>query len=415
MRIFFFWLFGLVMLLVAICSGLAFFYDQGWPPALDEKISVSTFLERHWSDPLPPQGPVPDGFSDLEASLAPKDCGSCHPRQFEDWRTSKHARAMGLGISWQLPLLGQQEGNRCLRCHAPLAEQKALTAQRLGWSNAPDSTPPPHIPADLDLQGLVCAACHMRGQRLYGPPARAEVEQESPVHGGFQAHSAFEQSRFCAHCHQFPDDGPRVNGKLLEDTYAQWLASDAARQNTQCQDCHMPDRRHLWRGIHDPEMVRRALEVDLALMTDDEGRRRLELNLRNVGAGHQVPTYLVPKLVVEVELERRDAPPLLLAKRRVGWYVETDLKTERFDTRIPPGESRLLVFPLTLQDLPSDAGLVVRLEVQPREHYERMFLQVLADPNLSEQNARSVKAALAEARAAHYRLLTKRVPIPNGR
>ena len=36
-------------------------------------------------------------------------------------------------------------------------------------------------------------------------------------------------------------------------------ASRHAREGRACQACHMPERRHLWRGIHDPEMVKRAL------------------------------------------------------------------------------------------------------------------------------------------------------------
>ena len=376
-----------------------------------QETGIDRFLLRHWSDPIPPQGAVPNGFNELEASLAPQDCGSCHPHQWEDWQGSKHARAMGIGILWQLPLLGQQEGNRCLRCHAPLAEQKALTARRIGWPNAPDALPPNNIPGDLDLQGLVCAACHAREYVVYGPTARTEVDQEAQVHGGFQAHLAFEDSRFCAHCHQFPEDGPRVNGKLLEDTYAQWLAGPAAEQGTQCQGCHMPERRHLWRGIHDPEMVRRALAVEMQLTTDAEGGRQLEVTLRNVGAGHLVPTYTVPKLVVELILQREGAAPRQIGRQLVGWYVETDLKTERYDTRIPPGQQQVLLFPLDPQEVPGDAVLEMNLDVYPREHYERMFRQVLADPALKKDQAVSVRAALDEAIGARYRLLTQRLSL----
>ena len=94
----------------------------------------------------------------------------------------------------------------------------------------------------------MCAGTSASGRRRGG-----EVAEDGP-HGGFTVSKAFEDSRFCAHCHQFPDDGPRIAGKLQEDTYQQWLASDYARQDAgkqTCQSCHMPDRKHLWRGIHD--------------------------------------------------------------------------------------------------------------------------------------------------------------------
>ena len=68
----------------------------------------------------------------------------------------------------------------------------------------------------------------------------------------------------------------------------------------------------------------------------------------------------------------------------------------------------MLTFPLDKQDAPDAAELLVNVEVWPREHYERMFRQVLGDPNLTEESAQSVKAALEEAVAARYRLFSRR-------
>src|SRR5437868_4839067 len=66
------------------------------PPAVED------FVARHWRAPLAPQGPAPARFSPIEASLAPEACGTCHPAQLADWRTSVHARAMGPGVAGQL-------------------------------------------------------------------------------------------------------------------------------------------------------------------------------------------------------------------------------------------------------------------------------------------------------------------------
>ena len=65
--------------------------------------------------------------------------------------------------------------------------------------------------------------------------------------------SRLSQVRILQSCHQFTPDGFALNGKLLETTYNEWKASRFAREGVQCQDCHMPDRRHRWRGIHDPD------------------------------------------------------------------------------------------------------------------------------------------------------------------
>ncbi len=64
----------------------------------------------------------------------------------------------------------------------------------------------------------------------------------------------FWKSDFCAVCHQFSPD-QAINGKLLENTVEGWRQSPQAAAGQTCQSCHMPSRRHLWRGIHDPDMV----------------------------------------------------------------------------------------------------------------------------------------------------------------
>jgi len=67
----------------------------------------------------------------------------------------------------------------------------------------------------------------------------------------------------------------------------------------------MPDRRHLWRGIHDPEMVRSGVAITLATdrqhyRPDDEVRARLAVG--NTGVGHHFPTYVTPRVVVRMAL-----------------------------------------------------------------------------------------------------------------
>lgn len=393
------------------------------------------FLTRHWVDPLPPQGAPPTSFSALEASLSPDSCGQCHAEQFKAWRTSLHSKAVGAGLLWQLMLMNQDQGNRCLRCHAPLAEQKALLALELGWPNAPKQAPPEYVSADLAHRGLVCAACHIREHRRYGPPARGRVvsggvaadgahvasatSAPSPdgtdrstnnpyaPHGGFTIAPAFQDSRFCAHCHQFPDDGPRIAGKLQEDTYQQWLASAYAQEGPgkrTCQGCHMPDRQHVWRGIHDPKMTRSALDIELQLIDLGEGRHEARGTLRNSGAGHHFPTYMVPK--VEVQFVRIDARggAQLLASHIIGWQVDTGITREIADTRLAAGETR--EYRQTVQAPASgDWRVEMILRVAPAEHYERIYSDSLTRVSQFPAAVEPVlRRALREARATRYEL-----------
>ncbi len=185
--------------------------------SLERAQVLGPFLAPHWKLPVPPQGPPPRGWSPLEGSLAPQDCGACHPVQYEQWRTSLHAGAYSPGFSGQLiegSLAVPAEVRQCQTCHAPLAEQQPYDAKE--GRNAG------HEPA-LREQGIVCAACHVRAHQHLGPSRRPELPptQSALPHGGFEARPEFTESRFCAECHQFFDD-PGVNGKPIHNTYAEW-------------------------------------------------------------------------------------------------------------------------------------------------------------------------------------------------
>jgi hypothetical protein len=369
--------------------------------------SVENFLDKHWAEPMPPQGSPPASFSPLEASLNPESCGQCHTEQYAAWRTTLHSKAMGPGLRWQLMLMDQNQGNRCLRCHAPLAEQKALLALEHRWPNTPNTPPPDFVPADLGHRGLVCAACHVRGHQRFGPPPRGQKVEGGP-HGGFTVSEAFEDSRFCAHCHQFPDDGPRIAGKLLEDTYQQWLASDYAKDGPgkqTCQSCHMPDRKHLWRGIHDPEMTRRAVEVTFELNDQGDGSYEALARVRNSGAGHHFPTYMVPKVELLFYQHDADGSVQELGRHVIGWQVDTQITREIADTRIPAGETREFRQPYIS---PGAAGWRVELvmRVLPGEHYERIYRDSLSRAGqLPAAAVPLLRQALEEVESAYYELL----------
>lgn len=371
-------------------------------PGVPRPESVEAFLARHWQVPLPAQGQPPTAYSTAEASLAPEACGACHPARLEEWRSALHGHTMGAGIRWQFELLGPEESNRCLRCHAPLAEQKALLARAMAWPNAPRTPPPSYVPENLANAGLTCAGCHVRGHTRYGPP-RAGPPPEATAHGGFIAAPAFRDSRFCAHCHQFSEDGPRLAGKLREDTYAQWLASPYARTHA-CQDCHMPEKKHLWRGIHDAEMLRRALALELRIRPVSGGTYRAEFVARNQGAGHHLPTYMVPKIDLVLTLHRPDGQTTELARDVIGWRADVAMTREEYDTRLAAGASRAYAHEFKV---PAGKGwhVELRADVAPREHYERMFRDSLSHLRLSKASAAQLRTAIAEAAATRYTAL----------
>ena len=373
------------------------------------------FLDRHWRGPLPPQGLPPERFSPIEGSLAPVDCGACHPTQFADWRASLHAASMGPGIAGQLVEMMRDDpaaARSCLTCHAPLAEQAVQVPSGGGFA------PNPVYDAGLRPQGLVCAGCHVRGHERFGPPRRDGTSPSAATrtalpHNGFTPASAFLRSEFCASCHQFTPNGFRVNGKLLENTFEEWRASAAARRGQQCQDCHMPDRRHLWRGIHDPEMVKSGLRIDLAV---ERARYRPGEPLRatvtvaNTGVGHYFPTYVTPRVLVRAELidqNTGDPVPRSVEERAIGRDVPVDLSREIADTRIAPGRRFALRYSRRLER----AGLSLRVTITvfPDHFYTRFFEALLAGGAGAGQA--QIQEALEASRRSSFVIFSRDVPL----
>src|SRR5690606_28924416 len=98
-----------------------------------------------------------------------------------------------------------------------------------------------------------------------------------------------------------------------------------------------------WRGIHDPEMVRSALTTGLTLESTSQGRLQVRAEIRNSGAGHYFPTYLVPRVWLRLVLLDPDGKDrTLLMEQVVARDVDVWLKEERSDTRMAPDETRVL-------------------------------------------------------------------------
>jgi hypothetical protein len=401
---------GLVLLLGPAGSrALGDGADRREPSPADEQ-----FLERHWRMPIPPQGSVPSSFSPVERSLAPKDCGTCHPAQFEDWRGSIHARSMGPGVAGQLVEMAKRDpagARACLVCHAPLAEQAPVTRSAGGL------TPNPDFDSTLQREGVVCASCHVRQHQRFGPPPRpdalgARIPREQLPHHGATYTTAYLRAEFCAACHQFGPNGLSLNGKPLENTYVEWRASPAARDGRQCQDCHMPDRRHRWRGIHDPEMVKSGVKVDVRLerARHRPGQRvRATVTVASVNVGHYFPTYVTPQVVVRAVLVGSDgvARAETLSEGVIGRQVPLDLSREIADTRIPPGGRFVLRYDRPLDR--SGLSLRVTVTVYP-DHFYTGFFTALLETGAGDGEA-EIREALEATRRSPFEIFSRDLPL----
>jgi hypothetical protein len=240
----------------------------------------------------------------------------------------------------------------------------------------------------------------MRGWRRYGPPRRDGSVAESPPgspHGGVKRSPFFEDSRFCSECHQFA--APAVNGKSLQNTYEEWANSRYAAEGVSCQGCHMPDRRHLWRGVHDSTMVRSGVTIELGeRLVSRANRRVVDLRITNSGTGPRFPTYVTPEVRVSIEL--LDAAGRVIdgaeVESLIGRRVDgsSGIWIELFDTRIPPDSSVTVTAEISDSDARLARGTVT---VYPDKFYQAMFAGMLSSA-LSDTSRALISEAHRRAR-----------------
>jgi hypothetical protein len=215
----------------------------------------------------------------------------------------------------------------------------------------------------------------------------------------------FEDSRFCAGCHQFGPGGAAPNGKPLENTYTEWENSRYPAEGVVCQTCHMPDRKHLWRGIHDAEMVRSGVTIEWVTEGGETG-----LRITNTGTGHRFPTYATPEVLVRVELLDGNSQPIdgattdhSIARRIAfeggGWI-------ELSDTRLAPDSGVVVAVSLDPEASYARASISVRPDVFYQEVFETMLAAMLSDTSRS-----LLTEARRRAEASTFGIFEETVPL----
>jgi hypothetical protein len=175
----------------------------------------------------------------------------------------------------------------------------------------------------------------------------------------------------------------------------------------------MPDRRHLWRGIHDPDMVKRGVTVELRMSQPRYAvgeRLKATLTLTNSGVGHYFPSYVTPKVILRMELLDASGRPMAESAQQqaVGREVTLDLSEEIYDTRIPPKGTHTMTYIRSI-DRPG-VKLKAVVEVYPDEFYRRFYEATLAG-SLPMKQKQLLRQALAEAKKSPYKIFEKEVPL----
>ena len=347
---------------------------------------------------IAPQGPPPAALAPAEASLHARQCGRCHAKQLREWTGSIHGAAASPGLRAQIDVMPDAAAASCRRCHTPLAEQQPRAGAAYDLA--------------LQVEGVTCAGCHVRAWVRHGPPGVAPSLLTLPGYP-LQTLPIYERADLCMTCHQLP---PRtaVAGKPLLNTYAEWLGGPYAPRGVQCQHCHMPNREHAVLGIHDRETVRQGIELTASATPAIGGAIGVVASLRNIGAGHDLPTTPTPAVWLAAELvdARGAALPETRVARRLGRAIEYREAgwRERSDTRIAPGQSVLLVDGWPAKRARGAVAVRVTVTVRPDDYYEHFYEQRLAAHPAPAQRA-LYDQALARARASVYTAEDRLLPL----
>ena len=191
-------------------------------------------------------------------------CATCHPKQYKEWSVSQHAYAQLSPVYMAMQraingLTSTTNGDFCIRCHTQVGMnlKESLNKSNLDRYAA-------------SREGITCIVCHrvpkaygkVSGrfpvpagdllQSVSGPEGDTELnrvlskpeeyrvvtkkeESGRKIHTKVKRFFQMTESGFCATCH----DVTLLNGFRLEEAFAEYKRSPAARNGVSCQDCHM--------------------------------------------------------------------------------------------------------------------------------------------------------------------------------
>ena len=351
-------------LLVVVAGLLYYFYTEIRP-------TVIFGLRDDYAHAIPFQQ-VPSGLDSLRAEA----CGECHQAIYAEWKSSIHAHA------YQDPFFQaywKKDGYVwvCLNCHTPLENQQPMLIREIPNDRVEKAiqVENPRYDKAYQQEGVTCAACHVRDGKILGP------FDDSAAPHPTEYDPAFRTTEMCYRCHnvvsgpfQFYNVGPC-------GTYAEYEGEFFMKeQGFTCQHCHMPEisrpvaeggpirqgRQHLWRGGHDPEMIKRAVAIQVR--TDPPNPKpgetmKVTLTLINAGAGHKIPTG-DPDRHFTVEFYVKDQTGRILEQRTntMGrWILWQPVILEVYDNRLLPLASRDYEFSYEIPESRSDLVLETRV------------------------------------------------------
>jgi hypothetical protein len=294
-------------------------------------------------------------------------CGECHKDIYRMWRGSAHAQSMEGPVFLEAfreteAREGAGTSRVCLGCHAPLVRINGdwRLEQKASWEGVSCDVCHSLVAVDLSRPGspLVLEVGRVKRGPIRDAASTAHEVAYSALHTG---------PMVCAGCHEYKNG----EGTPIITTYTEWTKSSAAKDGGSCQACHMgrvkahvvdpkvarlPETEvnlHEMPGGHSLQQLHKALTMAIRIARNAK-ELRIEVELKNKGAGHAVPTGMPGRRVIlELTLRGGGGPGFKEQRVYSKTFQDKDgsviTKDGRYftrgvrllsDTRIRPDETR---------------------------------------------------------------------------
>ncbi len=301
--------------------------------------------------------------------VEPETCGACHPQKYREWQGSMHAIALKDPIyhgelNLAIQAIGPEAARVCLGCHTPIA---VVTGEIKGPGLTKASS---MALAGVSCDACHSIKGHTHWQTpshqpentsaILSPGTAAILTKYGPLKSGDGCGAGFHQciesplhtsTDLCASCHQV------LNYKThtpLGLTYQEWKSGAYSVANIHCQDCHMVEidtfkqsadtfrkptkgeYRHYFNGANfllyeltrlaaeksgdeslaaialkkytmAVERLQAATDLEIIPIFRDHRLAEIKVRVKNIRAGHNLPTSVTNLRQVWLEVTAIDA------------------------------------------------------------------------------------------------------------
>jgi mono/diheme cytochrome c family protein len=252
-----------------------------------------------------------------------EQCKKCHADIYRSWSLSLHANALKdpvfeTAYYKALAKTGEPVRQYCISCHAPTTRH----------------TRDYYLKQKISQEGITCDYCHRitatqwgaqlpevvfgKGNTQYG---QLKESAATPAHKS-EYSELYLKAEYCAACHEVKSPA----GALVMETYSEWKAGPYAKDNINCQNCHMAQAEgaeekavleegkkevkfysdHMVLGGHSQIKLAKAAGLITSAQVKDN-KVKVTCLVTNKESGHKIPTGIpLRRIILEVVLLSKD-------------------------------------------------------------------------------------------------------------